>query len=133
MKALCFSLIILCLFGVCAAVSPVCCSEPPAYGCSAAASSILSDNATQAISCALNLVLSAEYAVQALILVIQSQNSEDPGGDLFAAGVTFLLAVSWYSDFLDCTRPDDDNETSRSCGLWCSDNLLQKHTRRGHF
>lgn len=132
MKAVSVVLII-CLFGVLAAGPPALCGETPASLCSGRARSLRPDNATEAVSCGLNLVLSAEYAAQALILIIQSQNSEDPGGDLFAAGVTFLLAVSWYSDFLDCTRPDDDNETSKSCGLLCSDNPLQKHTRRGDF
>lgn len=92
----------------------------------------VSDNATGAVGCGLNLVLSVEYAAQAVILLVQSQNSEDPLGDLFAAGITFMLALSWYADFLDCAFGEEDNETA-STGRSVRHNHAQEPAGVGFF
>ncbi len=57
----------------------------------------------------LDLILSVEYTIQGLILLADYIQSPDRPVILFSASLTFVVAASWYTDFLDCAGEEEES------------------------
>ncbi|MFC1591792.1 hypothetical protein ACFL43_04655 [Thermodesulfobacteriota bacterium] len=60
------------------------------------------------LDCLLDFVLFLEYTVQAAIYLAYYLVEPEPSGELFAAFFTFVIALSWLSDFVDCGQDEPE-------------------------